>query len=125
MLEDLINKNKILIFTNSANPHCQKVISDFPQIGVDVQDFRLDNATRKNWGEAIHNELESKTGERALPSIFIGGNYIGSYNEFMTLNRSGRLKQMITQVFSVKWKGEKHAQIAKERKEKWLGMPHG
>jgi len=48
-------------------------------------------------GSAIQNALQTISGQRTVPNIFIGGNHVGGNSEFQGKVRSGEIKGMLNE----------------------------
>lgn len=44
---------------------------------------------------ALHSEMIDKTSRRTVPQIYIGEVHVGGYTDLVTLDREGRLRDML------------------------------
>jgi len=49
-------------------------------------------------GSSIHKELETMTGQRTVPNIFIGGRHLGGSSDLLDQYTSGQLKDKLAKV---------------------------
>lgn len=48
-----------------------------------------------SWGSQVQNYLASKTGQRTVPNVFIGGKHIGGSDAVFALNEKGELVPLL------------------------------
>lgn len=76
---DAVRSNPCVMFTWDASPSCKKAVDAFGAMGdVDVTIVRLDDPWAE--GNPIRAELGKMTGKSSVPSVFIGGQYVGGYD---------------------------------------------
>ncbi|KAK0525069.1 Glutaredoxin, partial [Tilletia horrida] len=93
---ELIAKNLVAVFSKSYCPYCvraKRIISDL-NLGDKVGIIELDHD--KN-GAAIQDYLQSKTGQRTVPNIFIKQEHVGGCSDLQSLQASGKLPKMVGQ----------------------------
>ena len=71
-------------------------------MGLDPNSFELDSAKSLDWGNKMQDVLERMTGQRSVPSVFIGQRFLGGFDEFMLAKRNGKLNHMLAQA-GVSW----------------------
>ncbi|KAE8215483.1 hypothetical protein CF319_g5725 [Tilletia indica] len=92
--EDLIAKNLVAVFSKSYCPYCtrtKRLLSDL-NLGDKVAVIELDHD--KN-GAAIQDYLQSRTGQRTVPNIFIKQEHVGGNSDLQSLQASGKLTEMV------------------------------
>lgn len=88
-----IAKNKIVIFSKSYCPYCDRTKALFKELKVDgTVIYELDNM--KN-GPDIQAALLEMTGQRTVPNVFIKGKHVGGNDKVQEANKSGKLKVLL------------------------------
>jgi glutaredoxin 3 len=78
------------IYTTAICPYCVAAKNFLKMRGCDYSEIRIDREPGK-----LDEMLERSAGCRSVPQIFIGGAYIGGYDELVAAERSGRLKELL------------------------------
>lgn len=78
------------IYTTAICPYCVAAKNFLKMRGCDYSEIRIDREPGK-----LDEMLERSAGRRSVPQIFIGGAYIGGYDELVAAERSGRLKELL------------------------------
>eukprot|EP00208_Stichococcus_sp_RCC1054_P007835 CAMPEP_0206150676 /NCGR_PEP_ID=MMETSP1473-20131121/38418_1 /ASSEMBLY_ACC=CAM_ASM_001109 /TAXON_ID=1461547 /ORGANISM="Stichococcus sp, Strain RCC1054" /LENGTH=103 /DNA_ID=CAMNT_0053548187 /DNA_START=197 /DNA_END=508 /DNA_ORIENTATION=+ len=92
-----IKDNKVVIFSKSYCPFCHKAkralggVLDSSKITVIELDQRSD-------GDDIQNELQSLTGGRSVPRVFINQKFIGGGDDTARLASNGELATLVKDV---------------------------
>lgn len=88
-LQNLISKNKILIFSKTNCIYCSKAKSILDQFKLDYKAIELDvkqNCPNENCDQLVKS-LIWQTRIRTVPQIFINGKFIGGFNDLEKLSR--------------------------------------
>mmetsp|Transcript_26082 Transcript_26082/g.57751 ORF Transcript_26082/g.57751 Transcript_26082/m.57751 type:complete len:319 (+) Transcript_26082:46-1002(+) len=104
----LIKTNPCMVFSQSTCPFCVKAKNLLiTELGatVKVVELNLD----KELGYPIRAELGKRTGRTSVPSVWIGGKFVGGCNDgpmggVMTLNRENTLVPMLVKAKALKLK---------------------
>lgn len=81
-IERVIHQYKIVIFSKSHCPYCKTVKTIFKkQIKNGTCKIVELDALKGDKGQRIQNELEHKTGQKTIPSVFIDGEHKGGSKE--------------------------------------------
>ncbi len=98
-MKDFINKevsaSNVVVFSKSYCPYCKatKQLFQKPEFkGVSVAVHELD---RRADGDAIQATLLDLTGQRTVPSVWVGGKFLGGNSETQSAYGSGQLKTML------------------------------
>ncbi len=80
---------EVIIYTTSYCPYCIRAKHLLTQKGVEYReiDVTADDASRER--------MSAASGRRTLPQIFIDGKPIGGYDELASLERTGRLDELL------------------------------
>lgn len=79
-LKSAIKTNPVLLATKSWCSYCQAALSNIEGQGVKPKVLELDSMEN---GPQIHEELKTLTSQRTVPYIFINGQFVGGYSDFM------------------------------------------
>ena len=93
-LEAIIEANNVVIFSKTFCKYCQRaksILSTY--ITESFLAIELDSDER-GW----QRTLTEMTGQHTVPSIWIGGKFIGGCESLATLHTQGELKRMIEQL---------------------------
>lgn len=91
-VDDLINENKIMVFSKSYCPYCKMAKNVLKELNVNYEVIELDNDKD---GSAIQQILGKKTGATSVPRVFIRQKCIGGGTETKKLHEQGKLKELI------------------------------
>ncbi|GAA6051451.1 hypothetical protein NBRC10513_000405 [Rhodotorula toruloides] len=83
---------RTVVFSKSYCPYCRRAKQILKDAGEDFDVYELDQMDE---GSEWQNALASKTGQRTVPSIWIGGNFIGGCSDLEAKQRSGELKTLL------------------------------
>jgi len=79
------------IYTTAVCSYCVAAKNFLKQRGCDYREIRVDREPGK-----LEEMLERSQGGRTVPQIFINGAYIGTYDDLIAADRSGRLEEVLT-----------------------------
>lgn len=97
-VDSFVTDNKVAMFSFTTCPFCRKAKDVLDEKGISYTSLELDEL-EGNRGNEIRAMLGRKTKRTSVPSIFIGGNYIGGCNDgpgLIPLNDSGELDNMLS-----------------------------
>ena len=81
---------KVLMYASGVCPYCVRAQTLLKAKGVtDIEKVRVDLDPQQR------EEMMQKTGRRTVPQIFIGGTYVGGYDDLAALDRSGKLDPLL------------------------------
>mmetsp|Transcript_14233 Transcript_14233/g.29718 ORF Transcript_14233/g.29718 Transcript_14233/m.29718 type:complete len:115 (-) Transcript_14233:2751-3095(-) len=90
-----IGSHQVVVFSKTYCPYCTRTKDLFGQAefsDVDVVTYELDK--RKD-GPAIQATLTTMSGQRTVPSVWIGGKFLGGNSETQSAYASGELQKML------------------------------
>jgi glutaredoxin 3 len=96
-IDAFVGDNSVAMFSFSTCPFCRKAKDFLEEKGVDYKVIELDELDG-NQGNEIRAMLGKRTKRTSVPSMFIGGKYIGGCNDgpgLMPLAASGELDTML------------------------------
>jgi len=79
----------VVLFSKSWCPYCTRTKELFDQMDVPYAAVELDE---REDGAAIQAELLRTTGQRTVPSVFVGGDHVGGCDDTYALHASGQLQ---------------------------------
>ena len=93
-ITDQISSNKVVVFSKTYCPYCIRTKDLFKKefSGIDVVYHELD---KRGDGPDIQLELLSMSGQRTVPSVWIGGSFVGGNSETQSAFRTGKLQTML------------------------------
>jgi len=108
-VEKLISSNDVVIFAKSYCPYCKhteklidEVVQEHGSSTLSVQVVQLNHLLEDD-GPLVQMELLTKTGQKTVPNIFIGGGQIAGGDSGLTkLYNSGELQRMLQTVATAK-----------------------
>lgn len=99
-VERRIREAHVMVFAKSYCPFCQRTRALLTEKSDEMDGmWKLDivdlDQLQENDGALIQMELLTKTGQKTVPNIFIGGKHIGGNSDLMKLNESGELEEIL------------------------------
>ncbi len=78
----------VTIYSTSWCPWCDRAKTLLSTHGVDYTDVNIEQ-----WADP-RSELETRTGRRTVPQIFIGGTHVGGFDDLADLAADGTLMRL-------------------------------
>ena len=101
LVESAIASHPVVIFSKTYCPYCRKAKTSISRAGASVASFTPPKVYELNrmgaLGAQVQAYLAEKTSRRTVPNVFIAGRSVGGGDETAQFERSGVLKQMLTQ----------------------------
>ncbi|CAG86752.2 DEHA2D03410p [Debaryomyces hansenii CBS767] len=91
-VQNLIDSNKILIFSKSYCPYCDSTKDLIKSITSDFKVVELNTSAN---GRTIQDALREMTGQNTVPNIFINRKHIGGNSDLQALQGAGKLKSLV------------------------------
>ena len=91
-VKTLVQGCPVVVFSKSYCPFCMRVKALFESYGETVCAMELDHSAD---GPAIQSVLLEVTGQRTVPSVFVGGTHVGGNDDTQAKAASGELQKMI------------------------------
>ncbi|KAB1228173.1 Glutaredoxin-C11 [Morella rubra] len=92
-VKDLASRKAAVIFTKSSCCMCYSIKQLFYELGASPAIHELDQLDN---GKEMEYALRSGLGcNPSVPAVFIGGKYVGSARDIISLHVDGSLKQML------------------------------
>jgi len=81
---------KVLMYSTAVCPYCVRAEQLLARKGVtDIDKVRVDLEPQRR------EEMMERTGRRTVPQIYIGGTYVGGYDDLAALDRAGGLDPLL------------------------------
>ncbi|XP_058742352.1 glutaredoxin-C11-like [Vicia villosa] len=91
-VKDLASKKAAVVFTKSSCYMCHSITQLFYELGASPAVHDLDN---EPYGREMERALRSLGCNPSVPAVFIGGKFVGSSKDVISLHVDGSLKQML------------------------------
>ncbi|XP_004494334.1 glutaredoxin-C11 [Cicer arietinum] len=92
-VKDLASKKAAVIFTKSSCCMCHSIKQLFYELGASPAVYELDNDS--SYGREMEWALKGLGCNPSVPAVFIGGKFVGSSKDVISLHVDGSLKQML------------------------------
>ncbi|CAM9520010.1 unnamed protein product [Scytosiphon promiscuus] len=92
-VKEMVGKHGVVVYSKSYCPYCTKAKKALNEIGAKYELIELDQVEN---GSAVQDALQSITGQRSVPNVFIGGTSIGGGDDTVKLKKSGELLTKVT-----------------------------
>ncbi|KAI8823712.1 glutaredoxin [Fimicolochytrium jonesii] len=92
IVEKAITDNKIVVFSKSYCPYCNKAKKLLDSLSAKYTAFELD---QREDGSAIQQYLREKTGQNTVPNIFVKEQHVGGCDDLHAANSSGKLQKLL------------------------------
>ena len=79
----------VTMYTTSWCPYCSRARSLLKSKGVDFEDIDIEEAPEKR------AEMQSRSGRRSVPQIFIGDQHVGGCDDLHALEHAGKLDALL------------------------------
>lgn len=76
---------KVTIYTKGYCPYCKKAVAILKRSGADFEEIDVTNDS------GTYSEIKAQTGCQTVPQVFIGGEFIGGFDDLNALKASGEL----------------------------------
>ena len=97
-VRDLASKNAAVIFTKSSCCMCHSIKTLFYELGASPAIHELD---REVSGKEMEWALRGLGCNPTVPAVFIGGKWVGSAKDVLSLHLDGSLKQMLMEAKAI------------------------
>lgn len=95
-----IGENPVVVYSKTWCSYSSEVKSLFKRLGVNPHVVELDQLGSQ--GSELQKTLESLTGQRTVPNVFIGSKHIGGCSDTVKLHQQGKLESLLSEAGAVK-----------------------
>lgn len=92
LVNDYIAKNKVMVFSKTTCPFCDKVKTLFKSLNVQFEVLELDKLPN---GPDVQAALQEVSGQRTVPNVYINSTHVGGCDDTMKAHTENRLLPMI------------------------------
>ena len=89
-LTQVINSNKVVVFSKTYCPYCVQTKQLFQEMKVEAKIFELDTMET---GNEIQDALEEFTSQTTVPNVFVMGKHIGGNDSTQKAKRIQNLQK--------------------------------
>jgi glutaredoxin len=93
-VDNLIENNKVVVFSKSSCPFCVKVKDLFKGFNQEFVALELD---KMDDGSSIRDYLYEKTGQRTFPNVYVNGKHLGGSDSTILAHEQGRLGALLSE----------------------------
>ena len=116
VVDNMINENKVTIFSNSKCTSSAKAKTVLEDMGVPYLAIELDQRLD---GQSLKAVLAERTGAKSLPYVFVHGQHVGGAAETRRAYETGELSHWVDS----HWPGNK-ARVEGRRSRSYVTTPH-
>ncbi|XP_018409446.1 PREDICTED: thioredoxin reductase 3 isoform X2 [Nanorana parkeri] len=91
-VQELVDKNPVMVFSKSYCPYCIQVKELFTSLGKEYVALELDECDD---GSSIQEVLHELTGLRTVPSVFVNKTHVGGCDKTLQAHRDGTLQKLL------------------------------
>ncbi|KAK7102055.1 thioredoxin reductase 1, cytoplasmic-like isoform X2 [Littorina saxatilis] len=91
-LQELINSNKVMVFSKTTCPFCLKIKDLFKSLNVQYGLLELDNHED---GNNLQTALFEMSGQKTVPNVFVNGKHLGGCDDTLKAHADNRLIPLI------------------------------
>ncbi|OXA61034.1 glutaredoxin [Folsomia candida] len=91
-IDELINQDRVVIFSKESCPYCVDAKNVFEEIGQTYREVDLNTLSQPKEVQAILKEM---TGASTVPRVFVDGKCIGGGSDTVQLFKTGRLEEIL------------------------------
>jgi len=92
LVQQMVDENKVMIFSKSYCPFCKKVKEIFKSMNQDARALELDLEAN---GDAIQSSLLAMTNQKTVPNVFINQKHLGGCSDTEKAFADGTLAAML------------------------------
>ena len=93
LVDTKIDENPVIVWSKSYCPFCVKAKAALDKMDVKYLAIEIDRMTEE---KDIQNALETKTGQRTVPNVFVDGKHVGGCDVTLGEIKSGALQKRLT-----------------------------
>ncbi|GAB2289113.1 Glutaredoxin-C11 [Dionaea muscipula] len=97
-VNELAKMKAAVIFTKSTCCMCHSIKTLFYEMGASPAVYEIDRDAR---GREMESALQRLGCNPSVPAVFIGGKYVGSVRDVLSLHLDGSLKEMLIQAKAI------------------------
>jgi glutaredoxin 3 len=79
----------VVMYTTNWCPYCERARRVFAAKNVSIEEIDVESAAEKR------AEMQTRSGRRSVPQIFIGDHHVGGSDELLALEAAGKLDGLL------------------------------
>jgi len=94
-IDKYVTSNPVVVFSKSYCPYCVKV-KELLQ-SINVSNMKVIELDQSDDGPKLQQVLGTITGQTTVPSVWVGGKFIGGCDDTTKLHKQGKLVPALTE----------------------------
>ncbi|XP_055330570.1 uncharacterized protein LOC129582953 isoform X2 [Paramacrobiotus metropolitanus] len=96
-VEKKLKEHKVVVFSKTYCPYCKKAKGVLAKYNIAPEELDITELDKMDSGkaESVQDYMETLTGARSVPRVFIDGKFIGGGDDTERLDKSGKLKDIL------------------------------
>ncbi|XP_056384103.1 LOW QUALITY PROTEIN: thioredoxin reductase 3 [Hyla sarda] len=91
-VQELLEKNPVMVFSKSYCPYCDRVKELFTSLGKEYFALELDQCDD---GSSIQEVLHEMTGQKTVPNVFVNKTHVGGCDKTLQAHQDGTLQKLL------------------------------
>ncbi|KAM4022276.1 thioredoxin reductase 3 [Anomaloglossus baeobatrachus] len=91
-VQELLEKNPVVVFSKSYCPYCDRVKELFTSLGKEYFALELDQCDD---GSSIQDVLQEMTGQKTVPNVFVYKTHVGGCDKTLQAHKDGTLQKLL------------------------------
>lgn len=91
-VQELLEKNAVMLFSKSYCPYCDRVKELFTTLGKEYFALELDQCDD---GSSIQEVLQEMTGQKTVPNVFVNKTHVGGCDKTLQAHQDGTLQKLL------------------------------
>uniref|UniRef100_A0A914Z7H9 Glutaredoxin-2, mitochondrial n=1 Tax=Panagrolaimus superbus TaxID=310955 RepID=A0A914Z7H9_9BILA len=100
-VDEAIAKNKVAVFSKSYCPYCTKAKDALDSFKIPSDKYYCVELDKREDCDDIQNYLQSITGGRSVPRVFINGEFFGGGDDTAAAKKNGKLEKKLSEVGAI------------------------
>uniref|UniRef100_A0AC35F0L6 Glutaredoxin domain-containing protein n=1 Tax=Panagrolaimus sp. PS1159 TaxID=55785 RepID=A0AC35F0L6_9BILA len=100
-VDDAIAKHKVAVFSKSYCPYCTKAKDALGKFKIPSDNYYCVELDKRDDCDEIQNYLQSITGARSVPRVFISGEFFGGGDDTAAAAKNGKLEKKLSEVGAI------------------------
>ncbi|PNH01365.1 Glutaredoxin [Tetrabaena socialis] len=92
-IKETVAANKVVVYSKTYCPYCTRAKGLLSDLKVPFKVLELDTMGAE--GTELQDALQTITGRRTVPQVFVGGKFLGGCDDTVAAHASGSLKTVL------------------------------
>jgi len=93
LVDSQINSNKLIIYLKPSCPYCIKAVKALDEVAGEGN-YKIVDLTAEERMKEYQDYLQTLTGARTVPRVFLAGEFIGGGDDIVALKKQNKLSQI-------------------------------